>query len=90
MKKLKAKRLVAVLGASVMLASAAHAQSSMYMDRYGDYVTDNGEGYDASGGIAAWNADYNTMCGAAGPNSLETTGNASEPLWTAPLCPTAG
>lgn len=90
MKKLKAKRLVAVLGASVMLASAAHAQSSMYMDRYGDYVTDNGNGSDASGGIGAWNADYNTMCGAAGPDSLKKTGNASEPRWPAPLCPTAG
>lgn len=91
MKKLKATRFVAVLGVSLLAAGASIAQTAPTpQDQYGDYVTDNGGGYDATGGINAWNTDYGIMCGAPGPNSLESTGNAAEPVWTAPLCPSAG
>jgi hypothetical protein len=79
MKKLKATRLIAAIGISVGAVSPAFAQGP-------DYIDDATGTYSASVGIAEYNAAIAAMCAASGPDTLRTTGNPAEPVWTAPLC----
>lgn len=94
----KTKCLLAV---GVLLAAVGQAHSAppgLFVDRFGNYVADDGNVSSAAGGIEAWNDDYMTMCMSTGPDVLQgptrdggpATGNAAEPNWVIPLCPGYG